>query len=147
MKVTRTTDGISGMPTLELGCPKYWSKRDTINLIKEIDGVTIVKDRALISSVFEFEFFCEFELNGARFRVEKPDYGWVQIIHSGDSDAFYAEIEKLENSISNYADTTTPDSNYLRVMKLIYKFSLYGFIATLFIATIYLILTGEPLSI
>jgi hypothetical protein len=147
VKVTRTVDSKSGMPTLELSCPKYWSKRNTINLIKGIAGVRIIKDRALLADIFDSVIFCEFELNGARFRIENPDEGWEHIIHPIKDEAFHIEIDKIESSILSYAATSTPDSLLLRILKLIYKFSLYGFIAVFSIAIIYLIVTGEPLSI
>ncbi len=149
VKVTRTVDSKSGMPTLELSCPKYWSKRNTINLIKKIDGVTIVKDRALLADVFDSVLFCEFELNGTRFRIKNPDDGWEHTIHStkGESLEIEIEIDKIENRILSYEATTAPDSLWLRILKFIYKFSLYGFIAVFSIAIIYLIVTGKPLSI
>jgi hypothetical protein len=147
VKVTRTVDSKSGMPTLELSCPKYWSKRNTINFIKEIDGVTIVKDRALLSDVFDSVIFCEFELNGTRFRIENPDDGWEHTIHFAKGGTLGIEIDKIENRILSYTATTVPDSLWLIMLKLIYKFSLYGFIAAFSIAIIYLIVTGKPLSI
>lgn len=147
MKVTRIVDGKSGMPTLELCCPKYWSKRNTINLIKGIAGVSIIKDRVLLADIFDFVIFCEFELNGARFRIENPDDGWEHIIHPIKSEALDMEIDKIESSILSYVATSAPDNLLLRILKLIYKFSLYGFIAVFSISIIYFIVTGEPLSI
>ncbi len=147
MKVTRIVDSKSGMPTLELSCPKYWSKRNTINLVRGIDGVSIIKDRALLAEIFDFLIFCEFEFNGARFRIENPDDGWEHIIHPIKGEALDIEIDKIESSILSYVVTSAPDNLLLRILKLIYQFSLYGFIAVFSIAIIYLIVIGEPLSI
>jgi hypothetical protein len=147
VKVTRIVDSNSGMPTLELSCPKYWTKRNTINLIKGIAGVRIIKDRALPADIFDSVMFCEFELNGTRFRIENPDEGWEHIIHPIKGEALHIEIDKIESSILSYVATSAPDNLLLRILKLIYKFSLYGFIAVFSIAIIYLIVTGEPLSI